>query len=418
MDKITKLGKRSQDELRQLMYSYKNGYIDDAKLKKALAEKIQGKTREEWHELYMSRKADDSAATKGILRNYIKENLAKGYSLSQIEKALSLYGYDGSLVNSLIQENRKIKPIAVVFTLLVLVLFSTFLLRPAIVGYVTLTREATYTDTLNIVRNESTEYMWIVQNPGKILSIQLSGAVEQGPVKIYLEQDPENLLVLDSSSLDYGSVPAEPSGPAEIPYENSTLDIALDYASGTSYDEDDDGIAALDEIVDFTVEHSPINLNSSFLCTSWQVESSSGTTALCYGSQDCCSILNLVPEQDSWDDSFYLNYGSYGASYDNNITAQLIYADYSLDLDDPYADIRYSDIRQLGAVFYTEESVFEDECAETCNIEINQSVFKLIIQTNGTSISLGSITYDVVETSHRTLQHLTQLASEARQKDT
>ena len=48
---------------------------------------------------------------------------------------------------------------------------------------------------------------------------------------------------------------------------------------------------------------------------------------------------------------FYLTYGLYSASNRNIVSAQVIYVDYSLNLEEPYADIFYSDWDSLNAIF-------------------------------------------------------------------
>ncbi|MBW2974611.1 hypothetical protein KY366_02740 [Candidatus Woesearchaeota archaeon] len=129
--------------------------------------------------------------------------------------------------------------------------------------------------------------------------------------------------------------------------EEKNIEIVLEYKSGTVYDPDDNGIETIGNIIDFTVEDSAFDweLNYSRLCTRWNVNSD---IYLCYGGEECCGFIGLDAE-GSWDDVFYLNYGRYNASYSNNVSAQVIYVDY--DLEVPYEDVVYSGVSSLNATF-------------------------------------------------------------------
>ena len=48
---------------------------------------------------------------------------------------------------------------------------------------------------------------------------------------------------------------------------------------------------------------------------------------------------------------FYSNFGLYGATYNNIISAQVIHVDYNLDSQNLYSDITYSDWSSLNAAF-------------------------------------------------------------------
>ena len=85
------------------------------------------------------------------------------------------------------------------FIILLLVITSFFLLKPAITGQVILGKESAYTDNLNLVINESGTYEWNVKNPGDIKSIKATGKViGNGTVKIYIEKDGKRYLIYDN----------------------------------------------------------------------------------------------------------------------------------------------------------------------------------------------------------------------------
>jgi len=91
----------------------------------------------------------------------------------------------------------------VVYTVPILLLLLTtgilFISKPEITGYVTLEREKTYIDDLNLVINESGNYTWTIDEVGDIKSIMASGKIKgNGSVKIYIEKDGQRYLIYDN----------------------------------------------------------------------------------------------------------------------------------------------------------------------------------------------------------------------------
>ncbi|MFH2027502.1 MAG: hypothetical protein ABIJ08_00035, partial [Nanoarchaeota archaeon] len=140
-----------------------------------------------------------------------------------------------------------------------------------------------------------------------------------------------------------------------VQISESAIQIILGYKTGTAYDTNNDGIETIEGIIDFTVESTRFNwtADEDKLCTRWEIYSidEESTTTVCYGSEECCSFIHLTPTKNSWDEAFNSNYGGYGATYKNTISAQVIYIDYNTGLDDPYADIYYSGWSSLSAKY-------------------------------------------------------------------
>jgi len=133
------------------------------------------------------------------------------------------------------------------------------------------------------------------------------------------------------------------------------ISIDLSYEKGTPFDEDDDGTAYTDDIIDFSVNKTSFNwnVNEEKLCTSWKTTSleTDESTIACYGYGQCCGFIGLTPTRDSWNEVFYSNYGLYGATYNNTISAQVVYVDYNLSFENPYEDVAYSEWSSLKADF-------------------------------------------------------------------
>src|SRR3989338_1304841 len=173
---------------------------------------------------------------------------------------------------------------------------------------------------------------------------------------------------------------------------NKSISMDLKYKKDTVYDPDDNGIGPITNAIDFTVEGSSFSFeaDASRLCTRWEiysVEDDKSTTA-CYGSDGCCSLIGLEPLRDSWSEPLYLTYGLYGASYNNIVSAQIIYNDEAL-VAGSWANLtaKFDDLSMTK---------FEDVCADTCSLTgFNKSSYKLIIELERGTIVLDRISYTV-----------------------
>lgn len=80
--------------------------------------------------------------------------------------------------------------------ILLLIISSLFLYKPAVTGHVVLSKEATFTQNLNLRINESGTYEWKVINPSDIRYIKATGNVlGNGTVKVYIEKDGKRYLL-------------------------------------------------------------------------------------------------------------------------------------------------------------------------------------------------------------------------------
>lgn len=142
---------------------------------------------------------------KKLLNKYIKENLSKGYSLKAIRKAFLNHGYNPDFVEYLIR-SYKIKNIIIktspVLLVLLLIIPTIFFYKSGITTFAVITKQYNFTDNIGLSFNESTDYIWNLENKGILKSIKLNGEVKiNGTVKIYLEHENKTYLIFDNKKL-------------------------------------------------------------------------------------------------------------------------------------------------------------------------------------------------------------------------
>ncbi|MBW2979781.1 right-handed parallel beta-helix repeat-containing protein, partial [Candidatus Woesearchaeota archaeon] len=340
-----------------------------------------------------------------------------------------------------IQSNQLTKNISIwLFVLMIaLVLTNVFITGPTIVGRITAGEEINYTEHIDFKAANSTSYLWYMSYPGELRSLRLDGKVS-GSAKVYLEYEGSEYLIFDSSelieeppaitgyvvlnetteeiinettnqSIENNSIINEtvnqtlnettPINETEQINETSVnetitepvnetleeININLKYNPGTTFDADDDGIEDIRRAIDFTVKDTTFGFDADYskLCTKWEIysEENSEITVVCQGSADCCALVGVAPFQAGWDAPLDLSYGRFGATLSNIVTAQVIYADY--DLEVPYSEIYYSDTLSLDAKFI-EFIDFSDICIETCVLAgLNASSYRLRFELIGDS---------------------------------
>jgi len=230
---------------------------------------------------------------KKELREYVKENLAKGYSISAIKKALTKYGYDEEFTNYLIKNRKRREEIAIyasTISIILLFVLTLFVIQPAKIGLVTLNKEFSYSDNVNLTIKDSYEYDWLVGNKGILTSLKLTGSISKGGyAKVYLEHEKESYLIFDSDRLS---------------------EEGISKITGKVISEEDESVenneSSSDKLIEANIEGSGIkdisdvfefNINAKFnwdvpydkLCTKWVINDYS----LCYGSNDCCNLIGL-----------------------------------------------------------------------------------------------------------------------------
>ena len=146
--------------------------------------------------------------------------------------------------------------------------------------------------------------------------------------------------------------------------DSKIITTNMAYKSGTLFDTDDDGVELNTSAIDFTVENTNFSwqVNEAYLCTQWRVhpDGSDTATAVCYGSSECCALLEVSPEISKWNDPLVIATGLYGTAANNTISSRVIYANYSFETDNIYSDIIYNEWASLTARFLELSNVTED----------------------------------------------------------
>ena len=156
--------------------------------------------------------------------------------------------------------------------------------------------------------------------------------------------------------------------PNETETRQKSITNNLQYKTDSTYDIDNNGYESTTGVIDFTVDNSAFSwdANKTNICTRWNVYSveSRESTTLCYGNSKCCNFVDLEPTRDNWDAPFYSVYGQYGSGLSTIVSAQILYVDYSVSPDSPYAEIYNSDLQdkcQLSYIFPLETARYISE---------------------------------------------------------
>src|SRR3989338_8266997 len=153
--------------------------------------------------------------------------------------------------------------------------------------------------------------------------------------------------------------------------ENSSIEFELNYNKISS------------EVAELSVAAE------QYSCVEWKINDES----LCYGENSCCSLLNLESSGEK-NESLYLNKWKYNAQDRNIVKAQVIYANYSLDIDNAYSEISYSDIKGIVVDIFDKLSL-SNICGEACNLNQNANAYTLEIKVYSGSLFLENYTYQL-----------------------
>ncbi|MBU1004687.1 MAG: LamG domain-containing protein, partial [Nanoarchaeota archaeon] len=258
-------------------------------------------------------------------------------------------------------------------------------------GYVTISQDSTFNENLSLTLSSNYTHTFAASYSSKLKSLTLSGSISKtGYARAYLEYNDQQYLIFDSSRLDSQGI-GTISG--LVVKEEVTGNTPLTSRS-IRLSSLNDGKKDFNDIFKFdTTSEFGWDVDYSKLCTKWDINSIS----LCYGSQDCCALIGLESSGE-WNSSLYLSYGRYDSTDSNAIKSQVIYANYSLDIENPYSDIIYSNINEARADFYESAINFNEICIDTCILpELNFSSCQLIFIIENSTLTLSNISYSLKE---------------------
>ncbi|MFC1733143.1 Ig-like domain-containing protein, partial [candidate division KSB1 bacterium] len=298
--------------------------------------------------------------------------------------------------------------------------------------------ETSLAEELDLSLTSDYEQTLVLGNSLPIQSVMLNGTItESGSARVYIEKDGDRYLLFeqiattipDSSGTetDGTGIPVTnlddleklPSIEAPTDDETNASDInasednvieniigmILEYKQETDHDIDNDGIETTEGVVDFTVENTEFNweVDESKLCTRWVTmsEDTGKGTVVCYGADDCCALISLNPIPGmEWNTPFDSYYGRYGATAENTISSQVIFADYSIEnVENSYFNVAHSEWQSLNAEFIEldENEIvvdFSGECDEDCMpYGLEGDDYLLIIEVDGGILYLEDIIF-------------------------
>jgi len=219
-------------------------------------------------------------------------------------------------------------------------------------------------------------------------------AVEEGI--LHLETNLSNVnFTIEVSATDGNLVAAKSIKIISPAPEENSISISLGYNIGTVYDANDNGEESITGAVDVKVDASfnwPVDYSK--LCTKWELHNidDDTLTRFCGGNSECCSLIDLIPSSDNWDDVYYSTFNKDGAGYRNMLYAQVI------SYDSATNEIVNSAAENLSISFYDDVITFEGRCEETCSIDgLNNGTYTLIFEIDGAALKIDSIEYSIME---------------------
>lgn len=277
-------------------------------------------------------------------------------------------------------------------------------------GAVVLSEEKSYNQSINLVADANTEYIWIPENKGKLTQIKVSGFLTEGAdAKILLRVNDTEYVIFDSSNLNvrenvitgFAIINETDLGEIQLPSkgENKSISVNLFYEQNSEFDADDDGIELINGIVDISQSISTNwDISYDLLCAKWEIRNLDALQSeiICNGNSECCNLFSLAAERQSWNETLFLSYGKYNSGKSNLISAQVIYANLSSDIFSASSEIVYSDMKNISAVFALGEIGFENSCVDTCALAVPESdSYLLIINIANGTLHLDSVEYSV-----------------------
>ena len=257
-----------------------------------------------------------------------------------------------------------------------------------------------YSKFLNITASENKTVQIILDNTESITSLSINGSYYEGTKGLasieYLNES--YVIVAINSSPNIDSCQSYTETGASNGSKNIGIEIA--YGNDENYDVDNDGISNSQGIIDITAKNTSFDwsVNYDYVCTRWNINNN----FICYGSEECCNVVSL-DSQGIWNDSLYVNYGLYGLPSHSKILGQVIYANYSLNISNPYQDVHYSNFGCVDVKFENVSIPYESVCTDTCSVNFDTNVYPLDLKVEEGQLHVDYLVYNLQEDAPRSL---------------
>jgi len=177
----------------------------------------------------------------------------------------------------------------------------------------------------------------------------------------------------------------------EVQEVNKIITIDLVYGDDSRYDPNNDGVETLRGVVDILINRTSFNweVDTSKLCTRWRVFSEDDTriTYFCNGNSDCCAFYDLLPTTSGWDAPYYSTINKNGETENNLLSAQVVYYDVNLSINNLSAEIIPSEWDYRTVKFSSGREALFKECVDTCVLpNLTGKEFTLLFELEGEAI--------------------------------
>jgi hypothetical protein len=225
--------------------------------------------------------------------------------------------------------------------------------KPEITGRVVVEEQYNYTQLINKSFNESSEYVWQLENPGNLRSVKLNGFISNaGSAKVYLRNDNNSYLTFDSSE---PGIKSRITGLVVLNNSNETInetDTNVTEINETLYETEINVTDNVTKKINITANITEINITDVNI-----------TEPLALNISEPNVTENITEKIDVTEEI------SITINITKNITEKII-----------------------------EFISFEDICIETCLLyNLNESSYALVIEVENAILNITKIDYSIAE---------------------
>tara|TARA_Y100000310_G_scaffold58235_1_gene53525 strand:+ start:6433 stop:7347 length:915 start_codon:yes stop_codon:yes gene_type:complete len=268
-------------------------------------------------------------------------------------------------------------------------------------------KEKAYSEEINLLATTSGNFTWEPDKYGSLKSLKFDGSIsDPGKVRIFIENNGRRYLLYESRE----EVEEKRSEGSQItaftvkedikPQSFNPITIDLGYFSNSFHDENNDGEENIYGVVDLSIQDTFFDWKpkEKNLCTRWEIYNRDDylSTTVCYGSTECCALVELYPRRPDWDEVYYATMGNDGAGYKNLISAQVIHTDPNQGLAGVYSNISVSNWKTLPVSFHEIYKELDDACDHTCNLfDFKKEKYDIFFEVENATLRIDNFVYVV-----------------------